>query len=294
MTRHRALIFIHIAALLFGLTGVFGQLIQASSGLITLGRATFAVVALAAFARASRRPLWRGLTWARLRLLGFAGLLLTAHWVTFFISVKTGGIAVATLGFASFPAFITLIERVVYKESIGPGEWFVLFVVTAGLTLVTPTFDFADAGTVGLGWGLASGLAFALLAISNRRAAAGIDPIQVAWWQNVVVVLVTLPFSLPLVPQLHAIDWLWLGLLGVLCTALSHYLFVASLTRLPARSAGMVIALEPVYAIAFAWALFAQEPSPRMLGGAALVVCGIILSGRRKTPASPPGVQQSS
>src|SRR3546814_8054547 len=76
---------------------------------------------------------------------------------------------------------------------------------------------------------------------------------QVACWQNIVVVLAMLPFATSQLPALAALDWLWLGLLGIFCTGLSHYLFVSSLTRINARSAGVVIALEPVYAIAFAW-----------------------------------------
>jgi len=84
-------------------------------------------------------------------------------------------------------------------------------------------------------------------------------------------------------PALHALDWLWVALLGIFCTGLSHYLFVSSLTRLNARSAGLVIALEPVYAIGFAWILFTQVPTLRMLAGAALIVAAIVWSGLRKS-----------
>jgi len=48
MTPRRARLAIHVAAVLFGLTGVFGELIQSGAAVITLGRAIFAVLALAA------------------------------------------------------------------------------------------------------------------------------------------------------------------------------------------------------------------------------------------------------
>ncbi|MFG0230589.1 DMT family transporter [Achromobacter sp. 413638] len=286
MTRQRALTYIHIAAVLFGLTGVFGELIQAGAVVITMGRAVFAVAALGLFARMRRRPLLGALTPAQLFVLVISGALLAAHWVTFFVSVKVGGIAIATLGFASFPAFITLFEGLIFRERVRLAEWLLLGLVTAGLVLVTPSFDLADQGTVGLAWGLLSGLTFALLALSNRRSASGMDPMQVACWQNLVVALVMLPFAAAQLPSVAAVDWLWLALLGVFCTGLSHYLFVSSLTRLNARSAGLVIALEPVYAIAFAWALFSQQPTPRMLAGAALIVAAIVWSGLRKAAAA--------
>ncbi len=288
MTRQRALASIHFAAILFGLTGVFGELIQASAAVITLGRAVFAVISLAFFARMQRRKLLGVLTPAQIFVLVISGALLAVHWVTFFISVKVGGIAIATLGFASFPAFITLFEGLLFREQVSRNEWLVLALVTVGLVLVTPAFDLADQGTIGLAWGLLSGLAFALLALTNRRAASGMDPMQVACWQNTIVALMLLPFAVDQLGQVNAISWLWLALLGVFCTGLSHYLFVSSLTRLNARTAGLVIALEPVYAIAFAWVLFAQEPSLRMLAGAGLIVAAIVGSGLRKGAKNPP------
>ncbi|CAM4065478.1 DMT family transporter [Bordetella tumulicola] len=283
MTRQRALVSIHLAAVLFGLTGVFGELIQASAAVITLGRALFAVFALFGFSRLQRKPLFQALTPAQLFTLVVSGGLLAAHWVTFFISVKTGGIAIATLGFASFPAFITLFEGLVFREKVRLAEWLVLALVTAGLVLVTPSFSLADQGTIGLAWGIFSGLSFALLALSNRRSAVGLDAMQIACGQNIVVVLALLPFAVGQLPGMAAIDWFWIALLGIFCTGLSHYLFVSSLTKLNARSAGLVIALEPVYAIGFAWILFAQQPTLRMMFGAILIVAAIVWSGLRKT-----------
>lgn len=283
MTHQRALAYIHIAAVLFGLTGVFGEVIQASAALITLGRAFFAVVTLVGFSRLQRKRLFTSLTPAQLFMLIVAGSLLAVHWVTFFISVKIGGIAIATLGFASFPAFITLFEGVLFREKVRLAEWLVLALVTIGLILVTPSFDLANEGTIGLAWGILSGLSFALLALSNRRSAVGLDAMQIACGQNIVVVLVMLPFAASQLPALAAIDVLWVALLGIFCTGLSHYLFVSSLTKLNARSAGLVIALEPVYAIGFAWVLFSQEPSLRMMAGGALIVMAIVWSGLRKT-----------
>lgn len=275
MTQRAALVSIHVSAVLFGLTGVFGELIQASAFVIVFGRAAVAVLALIGFARFSGRPLLRGLTPRHGWLLAGAGLLLAGHWVTFFHAVKVGGIAIATLGFASFPAFIAMLEGLLFRERIRPREWMLVALVTIGLVLVTPSFDFDSDGSVGLAWAVLSGFLFALLALTNRHTAAGTDPVQVACCQNVAVALYVLPWSLTALPALNATDWLWMVMLGVFCTGLSHYLFVSSLTVLKARVAGLVIALEPVYAIAFAWVLFNQQPSLRMLAGGALIVAAV-------------------
>lgn len=282
MTRPQAIGAIHLTAVLFGLTGIFGELINADASVITAGRAGFAVITLLIFGRSAGMSLWRTYSMRNMRVLGAAGAMLTVHWVTFFVAVKVGGVALATLGFASFPAFITLGEHFVLKERANRQEWLILALVTFGLLLVTPSFDFADQATVGLAWAVVSGFSFALFTLINRRAARHIPAQHVACWENLFVVLLTLPFAAPGIAQLDAVNWLWLALLGVFCTALSHYLLVASLRVLKARSAGIVIALEPVYAIIFAAILFAQYPSLRAIAGGTLMIAAIVWSGVRK------------
>ena len=337
----------HGVAMLFGLTGILGALIRFDAVAITAGRAGFAATALLVLALTQRRPLLQGLGLRRAGIVLASGFLLAVHWITFFMAVKVGGVAVATLGFASFPAFIALLDVVLFRERIGRAEGTMLALVTLGLVLVTPSFDVGDQGTVGLLWGLASGLSFAGLAICNRRGNRGMDAIQVAFWQNLLVALLVLPLlglglagggeGVPMTDAAHvaspvapfqaasseaashqaaphqlaphqlappqvahsqatsslvtgaaAIDWaswFWLAVLGVLCTGLAHTLFVKSLEALDARSAGMIIALEPVYAIACAWWLFGEEPSGRMLVGASLIILATVLLAMGHTPS---------
>ncbi len=328
----------HGVAVLFGLTGILGALIRFDAVAITAGRAGFAATALLVLALAQRRPLLQGLDLRRAGIVLASGFLLAVHWITFFMAVKVGGVAVATLGFASFPAFIALLDVVLFRERIGRAEGTMLALVTLGLVLVTPSFDVGDQGTVGLLWGLASGLSFAGLAICNRRGSRGMDAIQVAFWQNLLVALLVLPLlglgltggadGVPMTDAAHAasqvpsaqanpsqeslfqehlsqellsqellsqeavsaaidlVSWFWLAVLGVLCTGLAHTLFVKSLEALNARSAGMIIALEPVYAIACAWWLFGEEPSGRMLVGASLIILATVLLAMGHKPSA--------
>ena len=55
MTPRTALGALHIGALMFGLTGVFGKLAAASASIIVFGRAAFAVLALLCFAGLANR-----------------------------------------------------------------------------------------------------------------------------------------------------------------------------------------------------------------------------------------------
>lgn len=285
MTHNRALASMHIAALMFGLTGIFGKLTEAGPLAIVLGRAFFAVIALLVFARIFSRPILLGVTRTRLMQLAVCGLLLGTHWLTFFHAVKIAGVGIATLGFASFPAFVVLLEMLLWKERPSRMDMLKISLVCAGLILVAPTFDLSDSATTGLLWAVLSGFCFAAVSVGNRYTSGDLHAVQVACWQNIVILVCLLPFSAGAVADMAPLDWLWIALLGLFCTGLAHGLFVASLSVLKARVASLFFALEPVYGILFAWYLFAEQPTLRMLLGGALIVSALALVRRSPKPA---------
>ena len=99
-------------------------------------------------------------------------------------------------------------------------------------------------------------------------------------YQNITVLIFFLPLAWPLLPSVRPVDWLWLAMLGIFCTGLAHSLFVASLRVLKARTTAVIFALEPVYGILFAWWLFSEQPTLRMLAGGLLIVSAIFVSAR--------------
>jgi drug/metabolite transporter (DMT)-like permease len=280
MNQRQALLAIHLGALLFGLSGIFGKLADSAPLVIVVGRAMFAVLALALFAQLFGKPRGDRPGGAQLGLLALGGLLLGAHWMTFFQAVNVAGVAIATLGFASFPAFTVLLEGLLFRERTRPSEFLMVGVVCLGLVLVTPNFDLASQGTSGLLWAVLSGLLFALLSLLNRATTHGVDPVRAALFQNLTALACFMPIAWPLLPGLSLLDWFWLAMLGVLCTGLAHSLFVASLRVIKARSAAVIFALEPVYGIAFAWWLFQEVPTLRMFAGGTLIILAIFASAR--------------
>ncbi len=289
MTPRTALGALHIGALMFGLTGVFGKLAGASASIIVFGRAGFAVLALACFGALTKQTRWQMPTLRDARGLLISGLLLAGHWVSFFVSVKVAGVAIATLGFASFPAFTVILEGLIFRERIRANEILLVLAVSAGLILVTPTFDLASQATEGLLWAVASGLLFSLLSLNNRAHSGRLPAVQAALWQNAVVALCLLPFAAPGLPEVRPLDWVWITLLGIFCTGVAHSLFVASLAVIKARTAAVVFAMEPVYGITLAWLLFHETPTARMLLGGALIIAAIVVSSRMGSgvPAKP-------
>ncbi|SDF35672.1 DMT family transporter [Desulfovibrio legallii] len=281
LSRHAALVRMHAATVLFGVSGILGKLCQSSAPVLVCGRALFAVAALGLICLSRRETPWRGLNRRDAASLALSGALLAVHFVTFFQAIKLGGVAVGTLGFACFPAFTTLFEALTYRERPSAAELWSLVAVSLGLVCLTPSFSLNSVATQGLLWAVLSGAVYALVAVVNRRAAATVSGMRACWWQNVVILACLLPFTANALPAVPPLDWLWIACLGLFCTALAYSLYVGSLTALKARQAATIITLEPVYAILMAWALFGAAPGPRTVLGGTLIL-GAVLYGNRR------------
>jgi drug/metabolite transporter (DMT)-like permease len=266
-SRGVALTSLHAAVALFGFAGLFGKWIDLPAPTIVLGRAGVAALALAMLI-AVRRESLGGFEWR----IAISGALLGAHWFAFFQAIQSAGVAVGLLGFASFPVFVVLLEAAFLDRQASMRELLATAIVCTGLLLVVPSFDFGDRAVQGLAWGVFSGASFALLAVCNRAFAAGSSAHRIALWQNAIAALCLVPAVViaPSLPSAH--DLVMIIVLGVVCTALAHTLFISSLRAVSAHTASVVACLEPVYGIALAIVLLHEVPDLRTVAGGVLIV----------------------
>jgi drug/metabolite transporter (DMT)-like permease len=285
MNRALALLALHAAVLLFGFAGLFGKWLALSPLLIVFARTAVAAGALGLvrLAAPARRQAFA------LPLLA-NGAVLALHWVTFFIAIQVSDVATGLLGYASFPLFALLLERPPGRQRWSARDFAVALGVVIGLALMVPEFALANRTVVGLLWGVLSGFTFALLAVLNRRQAAHWPATDIAFWQNLCAALTLLPAVLiavrggPASVPIGGREIALLLVLGLVCTALAHTLFITSLREVTARTASVVAALEPVYGIALAFLLLDERPGARALLGGALIIAAALVATTRRAP----------
>lgn len=280
MNGPRALVALHAAALCFGATGVIGAWLALPPAQITLGRCVVAALALAALLRR------RGERLVVSRALVFNGFLLAVHWTTFFAAVEAGSVAVGSLGYASFPLFVVLLERALAGRALDRASMGTVALVSAGLaTMALP--GLAVHGLVeGLAFGVLSGASFAWLSVRVRLVVGATPPVALALGQCAFAALWLAPLAL-LAAGWRAPtpgEWAGIALLGIACTALAHTLFIGAMRVVSAHTASVVVALEPVYAIALAALLIRQVPAGATLAGGALIVAAALVATRRRAP----------
>ncbi|WP_263263243.1 DMT family transporter [Pseudomonas sp. RIT-PI-S] len=279
MNRSQAFLQLHVAAMLYGLSALFGQALTVSPVMIVFGRGLFALAVLlplCAWAGGGQR-----LSLAERLKLMLLGAALAVHWLLFFLAIQVGGVAVATLGFATFPAFTAISERLLFSQPMAGKDWAIIVLASLGLVLIGPADGTGGGALAGLGWGVLSGATYAGIAIVNKRLHIQAGGPQSSLWQMIGIVLLLLPFASGQWAAVSPRDWLLLAGLGVLCTGLAYTLFITSLKHVSANVAAVVIAMEPVYAIAGAWLLFGDHPTVAMLAGGALILGAVAWAGRR-------------
>lgn len=260
----RALIALHLAVFLFGSAGVFGKLLMIPAILLVFGRTFFATLALGVFLR-TRAFTNKNISYWKMAI---CGILLAVHWLLFFESIIVSSIAVGLMGFASFPIFVAWLEPFWFKKQRNKLDWVASLAVIFGLWLLLPPGWVLGNVTLGLFLGILSGLSFALLVLVNRTIMQTTTPPELAFWQNAFAAIVLMPFApWQLIISLPPMTWVGLIIMGVIFTALSHTLFMYSLSKLSALLAAITSTLEPVYGIILAAILLGETVSQNELLG---------------------------
>jgi drug/metabolite transporter (DMT)-like permease len=265
------LVQIHIATLFFGGAGLFGKLLDVNPAAITAGRTLFGSLALLAACWFTRThlPIRSG---RDLALFVAAGAVLALHWCTFFAAVQTATVAIGLLAFASFPMFVTLLEPIVFGERLTRSDVLSAVTVVAGLLLLAGSFDVSDKVTQGVGWGILSGLTFAVYSLLSRGNIRAYPQLTVTLYQQAFACWFAAPLAISSNSVMTARTIWLLAILGTVFTAAPHALFVGGLKFIRARSASIIVSLEPVYGVVLAALVLGEIPTLRTLGGGVLVL----------------------
>ncbi len=280
---------VHASVALFGLAGLFGKWLTLQPHFIVLGRVVFAAAALALIIRLSggrfsiRRKIDGG-------LFLLQGLILAVQWLLCFESIRVSTVAVGLLAYSSFPVFTAFLEPLFFRTRLSRRHLGLSLACLAGVFLLVPRFSWSERVFQGVVTGLGAGATFALLSIINRKLSFRYASPVVAFYQDAGAALFLLPAALLKPPALTGRDFALLAILGLLCTALAHTLFIAGMRRLSAQTASIISALEPVYGIALAALLLGERPSARTIAGGLIILTAVFVLSlsnlKRKKPAA--------
>ena len=243
----------HFCVVLWGFTAIIGRTITLSALPLVWLRMIVVTAALLLFPQ-----FWKGVVRmpARLKAIYFGiGLIITAHWITFYSAIKIANASVAATCMAMTPLFVALIEPFL------AGRRFEIRELFFGIGII-PGVAFVVGGTpagmrVGIAIGVLSAIFAAIFSCLNKRFVEQADAITVTAIE-MSAGAVGLAFVSPWVwPTPH--DAILLLVLAIGCTLLPYVLSLMALRHLTTFTASLAVNMEPVYAIVLAILLLGEQ-----------------------------------
>lgn len=259
MVINRNLLILHITVLVWGFTGILGNLITVSATHLVWYRVLIAFVSLFIYFKWSGQSLRVSRT--DLRNFILTGALVGGHWVLFFESIKVSTVSVTLVCLSSVTLFTSLLEPLFYKRRISKLELFTGIFVILGIYLI---FKFEGQYIKGIILGLCCAVMASLFSIANSKLIQKSNASTISFYEMVgawvwisLFMLITGGFNDQL--QLQANDLIYLLLLGTVCTAGAYVAAVMVMKEISPFRVALASNLEPIYGIILAWIIFGQE-----------------------------------
>ena len=246
-------------------------------------------IGLSGFAYLPRRPSWPSRATLGIHLA--RGVVSTAMGFLFFWGIGRVPLAQAiALAFIA-PLIALYLAAVLLHESIGRRTVVASLVAFAGVLVIFIGQARAELGREALIGSLAilaSAILYALNIILMRRQALVADPLEITFFQSVIVTVVLALFvpvaglSVPPMPQ-----WPWLLLAA--CLAISSLILLGwAYARAEASYLAATEYTAFLWASLFGWLVFHEPLSSYTLAGAVLIVGGCIVVARKPFDTNPP------
>ena len=276
---NRNIIILHMTVLIWGFTGVLGELITVSALHLVWYRVLIAALSLYIYYLIKKKSI----VVSREKMLQYlgVGMIVGLHWVLFFHAIKVSTVSVTLVTLSSVTLFTAILEPLINRKTISIADVVVGLVIIFGIYLI---FKFEFQYFWGIVFGLCCAFCASIFSILNARMVKKGSPTTITLYEMLgafigvsLVMLYTGDFDSQMI--LSQSDLLYLLLLGVVCTAIAYVMGVAVMRELSAFTVALTTNMEPVYGIILALLIFGQQEamSTGFYFGAVIVLAAVFI-----------------
>ncbi|KAA3641765.1 MAG: DMT family transporter [Armatimonadetes bacterium] len=267
-------------AVAWGAIPLFVRNDVSSTGLVGV-RVTFGAIALIIVAAAVRKLRFPAMH--RVRLV-VCGLLLAAHWIAFFESIKLTTVAIALSVLYIGPIAASILSGPMLGQVVPRRLWFALGVAATGTIVVVQPWAIGEGGSTSLKGIAVAGIAAALLAtlmIVGHPAARDLRGLTMSIGELTVASVVLAPATYGALTN-HTDEMVSFIILGAVFTGLAGFLYWEVYRVIPVAAVSTIMYIEPASAVVWAMLFLDETPSPLTWVGIALVIVGGALATTSK------------
>ena len=280
-TKTKSHLLLHSVVAIFGFTGILGKLITIDAIPLVFWRTTIGGIVILVWL-AIRNKITKKSRGTLLKMSG-VGLLVAAHWILFFASIKMSTVSVALVMVATTPMFVGFIEPIVFRRKLDLKELFVSAIVIAGVSTI---FSISSEYLLGMILGLLSAFLAALFSTLNAVLVKEFDASNISMVELLSASLgitLLLIFTGGMNKELFIMsseNWLWIFILAVVATSFAFIASTAVMKVLTPFTTAIAINLEHVYAIILAVLIFGDEEvmGVEFYFGTSLIIGAVIIN----------------
>lgn len=277
----KSILFLHVAVMLFGFSGVLAQYVQVPAVLVAMGRVICSSLLLLAISLVKKDKLTLESKKDYALIIG-TGVIMAIHWSSFFQAIQVSSVAIGTITFSTFPLFLTFMEPVVFKEKLRARSVISAVILLAGVYITAPEFSVENQVTVGILWGMLCSFTYAIMTLGNRYFSKKYTGRIICLYEQGTAAIVLLPALWLVKVEWRPVDIAGVAAIGFVCTAIAYSLYVSAQKGVRAQTAGIISGMETVYGIIFAFVFLREVPTVRELIGGA-VILGVALYSSLKS-----------
>ena len=277
----KAFIQLHTAIFLAGFTAILGKIISLDAGILVWYRMLITFLTLFIILLVSKQFTRISIS-STLRFF-FVGMLVAFHWVAFYASIKFSNVSVSLTCLSAIGFFTAIIEPVIQNRRLDIYELVLGLFAIAGIYLI---FDFHPQYKLGIVFGLISALFASIFPVLNKNLLNQFTPKIVTLYEMLggwLALTLILPVYLYFFPSVNyfptMIDWIWLLVLGWVCTVFTFILQLNALKKISSFTSNLSYNLEPVYGIILGFIIFHENKYLKngFYLGLALILIAVIL-----------------
>jgi drug/metabolite transporter (DMT)-like permease len=274
---------LHFIVLIWGFTAILGLLISLPSVEIVFYRTMIATGILGLLFLLKKQSL--RVSRPELVKIVTTGFIISLHWILFFGAARVSTASVCLAGMATTSLWTAFLEPLSSGKKIKPFEVFLGLLVIIGLYIV---FRFEMNYWLGLIMAVASAFLGAIFTVVNSKLTKRHGAYLLTFYEMLGACI----FSIILMPayayffspeglqlKLIPMDWLWLFLLGGVCTVFAFSVSVELMRRVTAFAVNLTVNLEPVYGILLAVLIFGEKEqmTPGFYWGTLVILLAVLV-----------------
>ena len=286
--KKRAFIYIIIAGILWGTSGIFVNVLSPygfSSIQLTALRGAVSFVCMAIYILMRNRRLLRI---KPMDILLFAGIGVSLFGTggCYFISMQMTSISTAVVLMYMAPVYVMIFSVLVLAEKFSKLKLVSVLCMLIGCCLVSGIVGGLKFDGLGILMGVLSGISYGsyniLTKIAMRRKCA---PVSTTLYSFLFMAVIALSVSRPqeMISYVKPEPWLTIPLilaLGIVTFVLPYLLYTLALKELPAGTASALGIVEPMAATVFSVVIFREALSVYSVVGIVLILLAVFLLGK--------------